>query len=666
MNQGGGQPVVVSNGPNANEALRVIARQVPADGLESIRRAAADVIRHALSPNVAGGRSDGLIYGMVQSGKTGVLTVSAAMAIDNGFDGIIVLTSDNDDLYDQTVDRVHQMLRGINVFGKNDWRDDQRFRRMIRSRFGVVCSKNSRMLRSLTEAFRRARSSRLRMFIVDDEADQASLDNNTRTRTRRAVDPTPVNDCITDLRDYFVSDTYVQVTATPQALFMQAEGHPYRPTFTVPTEPGADYVGGAEFFQDNSPLLDYVDINEVNQLAAGNQPAPRVTLPAGLRRSLVTFLVAAGARADQYPDENWAFLCHVSMSTTVHGQIVRLIDEFRDATIATFADRTTAKFARLTTEFRAAHAALLVTEPALPVYEAVEERIDFLLRGSSVKLINAQSNDEIRLDSAFNFLVGGTKLGRGVTIPNLLVSYYGRNPQRPNSDTVLQHARMYGYRRRDVGVTRLFLPRALADNFRSIHAMDDALRHLIRNLPDGRFEGIFLRRNIGVTRNSVVNPGSIGSYVAGGSITLRLPDRSAAARTNLAWIDAELDNYAGDAPATIQVTHEQILALMRHCEPDENTGAYLWDLKAFRAALTQLEQSQGSNAAYLVIRRNRALAATRDETQGILSGGEERLAPTDRPTLFLYRVNAIPGKGACWWPQLRFPNGNYVFSFALG
>ena len=48
--------------------------------------------------------------------------------------------------------------------------------------------------------------------------------------------------------------------------------------------------------------------------------------------------------------------------------------------------------------------------------------------------------------------IGGNKLGRGVTIKNLLVSYYGRNPKRAKADTVLQHARMYGYRKKDLGV----------------------------------------------------------------------------------------------------------------------------------------------------------------------------------------------------------------------
>jgi len=661
------RPAVVADGQNATEALRVISRNIPADGIADIRRAAADVIRCALSPIEAEvQRSDGLIYGMVQSGKTGVLTVSAAMAVDNGFDGIVVLTSDNDDLYDQTVERVRQMLRGITVVGKNDWRDEQRFRRLINSRFGVVCSKNSRMLSSLIEAFRRARAARLRMFIVDDEADQASLDNNTRRRARRPIDPTPVNDRISELREFFQSDTYVQVTATPQALFMQEAGHPYRPTFTVLTEPGAGYVGGREFFGDDSALLDFVDLAEVAQLDPRNQPAPRSRLPQGLRRALVTFLVAAGARSIEYPDENFAFLCHVSMSTAVHNHIVRLIDEFRDTVIATFRDPSKPRYEALIEELARAHAALSATEPALPAFDRVRDNIDFLIHGASVKLINAQSTDEIRLDGAFNFLVGGTKLGRGVTIPNLLVSYYGRNPRRPNSDTVLQHARMYGYRRRDIGVTRLFLPRLLANNFRSIHEMDDALRHLIRNQVDGRFEGIFLRRGLGVTRASVYNAGSIGTYVAGSNLNPRLPLRTAATHPDLEWVDRNLAEFPGDAPATGIITHDRIMSLIRHCPIDANAGSYLWNLNAIRSALTQLEQATQTDSAYLVIRRNRNLAASRGESQGFLSGGEDALAPTDLVTLFIYRVNRDGARAAIWWPQIRFPAGSYAFSFALG
>ena len=116
----------------------------------------------------------------------------------------------------------------------------------------------------------------------------------------------------------------------------------------------------------------------------------------------------------------------------------------------------------------------------------------------------------------------------------------------------------------------------------------------------------------------------------------------------------------------VVVHHERVLSLIRRCSADPTAGSYLWNANAIRGALTQLEQNLGTDEAYLVIRRNRALAASRAETQGYLSGGEDALAPTDRVTIFMYRVNAARDKTAAWWPQLRFPTGTYAFSFALG
>ena len=46
----------------------------------------------------------------------------------------------------------------------------------------------------------------------------------------------------------------------------------------------------------------------------------------------------------------------------------------------------------------------------------------------------------LTVETTYNLFVGGNKLGRGVTIKNLLVSYYGRHPRNPQADTVLQHA----------------------------------------------------------------------------------------------------------------------------------------------------------------------------------------------------------------------------------
>ena len=108
-----------------------------------------------------------------------------------------------------------------------------------------------------------------------------------------------------------------------------------------------------------------------------------------------------------------------------------------------------------------------------------------------------------------------------MTIKNLLVSYYGRNPKRAKADTVLQHARMYGYRKKDIGVTRLFLPQILADRFQEIHEMEGSLRNLLEKVPDGAFEGLYITGAWDATRRNVTDPSLIESFSESSSIANR-------------------------------------------------------------------------------------------------------------------------------------------------
>jgi len=110
---------------------------------------------------------------------------------------------------------------------------------------------------------------------------------------------------------------------------------------------------------------------------------------------------------------------------------------------------------------------------------------------------------------------------------------------------------------------------------------------------------------------------------------------------------------------------DRILELIAKCEADPQYGTQLWNPESLRAALDMLKKMRG-NKAYLVVRRGRDLKQPRRETQGILAGGEDALAPQDATTLFLYRQNATPkGEAEVWWPQLRFPDGNYVLAFSF-
>jgi hypothetical protein len=659
------EQLVIRNGPNTAEILRILEKDLKAGGITAAAQRAERIIELSVDPTAGppSQPSDGLLYGLIQSGKTSIMTVAAAMAADNGFQCILVLTTDNDPLYEQTLERVRAGLRGLSVLGKREWRDPVRFRSKLRTPpFAVVCSKNGSMLQSLLDAFRSAGAKNLSVLIIDDEADQASLNTFTSKGTGQV---SRINNVITDFRNYFPVNTYLQVTATPQALFLQRPDHRYRPSFSILSQPGPGYVGGDAFFGNGREnLLRLVDLTEVNQLRASNQPAPSGVLPAGLRRALYTFLVGASTKVLERPTDSFAFLCHVSMSTRDHSYIVGLIDSFKEECINAFQKPTSTKHQSMMKGLRDAYDDLLKTAPGLPDFDRVVQQVKFYINGANIRLVNASSSDEITLDGVFNLFVGGNKLGRGVTIKNLLVSYYGRNPRTPNADTVLQHARMYGYRERDIGVTRLFLPQRLADHFTSIHQMETALRDLLEQFPDGCFEGIYVSGAWQPTRRNVLDPSSLGYYVAGGSYNPRYPLRSSSVKKNTSWLDSELASTK-DSDGYEEVTVDRILELLARCEHDPKHGAQVWNPGSLRAALEMVKKMRGSKA-YLVVRRGRDLRQPRRETQGILAGGEDALAPRDAVTLFLYRQNATPTGGVeVWWPQVRLPDGNYVLAFSF-
>jgi len=660
------QRALNTNGPHTQEVLKVLEKDLGKNGISVALQKATRILELAVNP--AGGPpaepSDGLLYGLIQSGKTSILTVSAAMAADNDFDCILVLTTDNDLLYDQTLDRVKAALRGLTVLGKKDWKDPARFAKQLQAKpFGIVCSKNGSMLKSLLESYQKAKSKGLAVLIIDDEADQASLNTFTAKKSGKV---STINQAITDFRNYFPVNTYLQVTATPQALFLQTPGHRYRPTFTVLTEPGSGYVGGDEFFGSGSAnLLRLVDINEVALLKATNQPKPTGVLPSGLKKALYTFFVGAAAKVVEKPADNFAFLCHVSMSTKDHEYTRRVLDDFKGDVISAFKSKPSSKYAAVEKALKEGYDDLAKTQKSLPPFSDILAKIQFYIPGANIKLINATTSDEIKLDSVFNIFVGGNKLGRGVTIKNLLVSYYGRNPKTPRADTVLQHARMYGYRHGELGVTRLFLPQRLADHFKSIHEMEKSLRDLVKKYQDGCFEGLYISGQWAPTRSNILDPNTIGYYVEGSSYNPRHPLRTAAAKKVTQWLDGQLSNVK-DAPPCAVITIQRVLELIEKVEIDPNYGSQLWDLRAIRSALDVLKDKNKSDKAYLVVRRNRDLKAVRGERHGIIQSAEAQYAPSDAPTLFMYRANANPeGEGEVWWPQLRFPDGQYVLAFSF-
>lgn len=660
--------MIKTDGPHAQKALKILSENIR--NTDSILEKAKLILQDSVDPyiNPSPLPADGLLYGLIQSGKTSIITLAAAMAADNGFKFIIILTSDNNPLYGQTYKRTRQALRGLNVLGKKDWEEAEKFQRQVANApFVVICSKNSKTLEGMLNALQSANgkgANKLPAFIIDDEADQASLDTNTSKKEVEEI--SAINKLITKLRDFFQVKTYLQVTATPQALFLQTPDHPYRPSFTVLSEPGEGYVGGEAFFGPDSKLLRPVDINEVELLRSSHQPTPKDAVPPGLRTALLTFLVAATAKEIKGDGQEYAFLCHVSHKGIDHSRIVNLIDKFKEEIKSTLDNPGQTKYASLMKELDKAYADLKETEPDMPALETIVAELGFHIPGTNIKLINAASSDEITLDHLYNVFIGGNKLGRGVTIERLLVSYYGRNPKSPNADTVLQHARMYGYREKDKGVTRLFLPNQLADHFRIIHQMEKALRKLVEQHPKGKFEGIYVSSPMKATRRNVLDPNSIGVYTAGGYCHPRYPLRDKQSEVSTAFIDEKLAQYDHDSGRDYdEVTVDFVSQLVKKCEADPAVGSEMWNQKSLQATLEKIKTIFG-NKAYIRVRRGLNQGPYDREDHGILTkAGEQRLVPSDALTLFIFKMDARGSEPSVWWPMLRFPDGNYAIAFSF-
>lgn len=631
-----------------------------ASEVEDIRKTAEEVAGQWVNP-LSGGdeETNGLIYGLVQSGKTGVLTATGAMGADEGYRTIIILTSDIDPLYEQTLGRAQEAFPGIDILGKKDIRDPDAFLQRIKvGTCAIVVTKNSSLLKALIENFKKGRVRGLTCLIIDDEADQASL--NTKAR-RDDGSRSAINERIGELRAFFHKNTYLQVTATPQALFLQEGAHAFRPKFTVLSHPGADYVGGDDFFSDDSPLVKEFELRDITVLAPGAQPSPTATIPDSMIRALDTFMIGATFKRIAEADQNCAFLCHVSTKTSDHDHIVDLLRKYKNDLSKLLKDRNPKIIKRL----QDAYDDLAATHKGLAKsnFDELLEAIEFFSPGIAVKLVNGETDEDVAVRSPYNLFVGGNKLGRGVTIKNLLVSYYGRNPRTPQADTVLQHARMYGYRRKDLGLLRLFLPNELHVVFRAINRMERSLRELIAARPTEEFRGIYLEGGLQPTRKNVLVPGSLGVYTGGSNYNPAQVLRDSSAADATAKIDKALDGIANKTHA--ELTIDDIKSLIEMTRPDEAESEHVWDPVAVAESIAQYAKLSGQAIGYVYVDRDRDLQGRRRETQGVLSGGEVRTVPDTHLTLFMLRTTAHGKEQAAWWPQIRFPTGRYAFAFAI-
>jgi hypothetical protein len=610
--------------------------------------------RASAAPPLAAQCPTALLYGRIQSGKTLGMIATAALAMDNGFRVVVVLTSDNVKLLEQTASRF-SALKAILLSSDRaaSWADDAKHIRKNLADTGLVlvCQKNQSHLDTLVGFLQDIGAADYPALIMDDEADQATLDTTLNARSsgranapkfgstinRRTVKNDRPDEAGRSVREVLRHFVFLQVTATPYALLLQNVDNPLRPRFTKLLEPGDGYTGGESFFsvehvEDGLPPLMLVREEESDELERG---VP--TAPPGLVAALAFFLVAAGAQAVTDPVVRARvqnFLCHTSQRQMEHEKVSDLIrdylesvgDELRKASVG----------GEVLVHLEKAHADLKRTVPAAPGLEAIIADMRQRLPRRQVITVNSTGSNA-EFTRGINFIVGGNILGRGLTIENLLVTYYLRRAKVSQMDTMLQHARMFGYRRPLMPYTRVALPERLALRFHRIHTAEASLRSL---LSDGdRLERIPVEVGEGLrcTRQGVLDTSSILAYTPGQHLYPLAPLVTRDAQREHEKAKAETLRLGGSFqdekiwrdPVEVSVDDlVKLVGLLPYDDRDEDS----WDPKAIQSVL-RMNVKRFGGRGFLYTRK-----MTRKKiSQGALSGDElKRLRTMGKPVVCVF------------------------------
>jgi hypothetical protein len=481
--------------PFQREQATGVIRRSNIDETEQMKliRPAAEILGSGIDPRKGPAEATGLVVGYVQSGKTLSFTTVIALARDNGFPLVIVVASNKNNLLAQSHQR---LMKDLDVEGgeglpawimdKNpkeqggryeqllkqtiaNWRDASRDPEEKPTLLLTVLKQNHR-LSALTAILRKLDLKDVPALVIDDEADQAGLnikvgqgqESTTYTRLR-------------ELREALPCHTYLQYTATPQAPLLINISDVLSPDFVHVLDPGADYIGGADFFKPQSP---YVKVIPAADIPPNN--ALPVEPPETFLTAMRIFFVGLAASIIGKTGRR-SMLVHPAVERAVHQGTVRWVTAAKDSWNSVLSTQPSDPDRKdVVAEFRKAYDELAKTESTLPPFDAIVEKLPRALRNTTVIEFNTRGSPktpEINWRHAEGWiLVGGLALDRGFTVDSLSVTYMPRGVGGGNADAIQQRARFLGYKRKYLGLCRVYLEQNLKAAFEDYVEHEQTMR----------------------------------------------------------------------------------------------------------------------------------------------------------------------------------------------
>lgn len=472
----------------------------------------------------------GMVMGHVQSGKTTNYASLICKAADAGYKIIILLAGLTNSLRTQTQERIDETFIGkASLFGQLHPRlmplmsysghkrihpafgttRDSDFDNRMAPQFGVslsnlndpiifVTKKNSSILTNLLEWISGQKQDGLKidypLLLIDDEADNASVNTN-KDPTRS----TAINDVIRRILTQFNRSTYVGYTATPFAnIFIDPDtedsmrGDDLFPHhFIKALDPPTNYVGATRIFSAEGDLRaqmvrivkDYEDILPLKH----KKDRELSELPPSLLEAIRAFVLIRAMRILRGDgNKHCSMMINVSRFNDIQERVEGLVfayqqqlnDAIRVNAGLGASGLTDPDIAELRKTFLREYSDTEFTfEDLLPALTEASRTISVLTVNMKGGELNYDANREKGLHV---IAIGGLALSRGLTLEGLSVSYLLRNTAA--SDTLMQMARWFGYRRDYEDLCRLYICESAVRHYRYIESAVEELRGELKRM----------------------------------------------------------------------------------------------------------------------------------------------------------------------------------------
>ena len=440
-------------------------------------------------------RNNMLLVGKVQSGKTSNLEMFTALALDNGYNMVIIYGGYDNTLLSQTIERFTETFdindtddseMSPDIFSSDECallaEDNEIIEEILISEnpIFIICMKRPNAMNKVNELLKRIDKTELKAFIIDDEGDQASLN----TKKNKESDASATYDSICKMKDHLGDPLYLSVTATPQALVLLDNFSRLIPDSIHVINPGEGYCG-ADAYHFDDDLIEIIDEKDQKELSKGN-------FANSLREAIMHFIISSAIIHDRGCTKT-QMIVHSHRNTSVHSIIFRMVEAYIKTLklMVKYKDLETLKTSKK--EFEEVYTKMF-KEEVISQYEfdkvwdiIIEDIIKNVF--PIIKNATAKKMQMREKRGKHKIYIGGDLLQRGVTFPKLLTTYFLRWAKSGgNMDTNLQRARWFGYREKYIDICKIFTTSEISREFTYLSEMETDLWEQFRAIEEGEME----------------------------------------------------------------------------------------------------------------------------------------------------------------------------------